>query len=156
MRTTIPARFTEWTQLFLRLVVGFGFAAHGNAKLARGPEGFAAILLALHVPAPHFMAWATALLEFFGGLGVMAGAFVPLLALPLSVILLTAALTVHLPYGYSSVRLTAVTPAGAQFGPIGYELDLLYFAALVTVAFAGPGPFSLDGWRLARQPASRR
>lgn len=156
MRMTLSARLPGWGQFFLRLVVGFGFAAHGYAKLARGPAGFATILLALHVPAPHFMAWATALLEFFGGLGVMAGAFVPLLALPLGVILLTAAITVHLPYGFSSVRLTAVTPAGAQFGPIGYELDLLYLAALLSVALAGPGRFSLDAWRLTRWPASRR
>jgi putative oxidoreductase len=152
----ISVRRTEWTQLFLRLVVGFGFAAHGYAKLARGPEGFAVILSALHVPAPHFMAWATALLEFVGGIGVMAGAFVPLLALPLAVILVTAAITVHLPYGFSSVRLTAVSSTGAQFGPIGYELDLLYLAALLTIAVAGPGRFSLDTWRLARWPASRR
>jgi putative oxidoreductase len=156
MKMTSSPRWTGWTQLLLRLVVGFGFAAHGYAKLARGPEGFAAILLALHVPAPHVMAWTTALLELFGGIGVMAGAFVPLLALPLAAILVTAAITVHLPYGFSSVRLTAVTTAGAQFGPIGYELDLLYFVSLLTLALGGPGPFSLDAWRRARWPASRR
>lgn len=134
----------ELSLLLLRLVVGFGFAAHGYAKLARGPAQFAAILTALHIPAPTVAAWVTALFEFAGGIAVMAGALVPFVALPLGLILLTALVTVHLPYGFSSVRLTGVTEQGATFGPIGYELDLLYLAALITVAMAGPGPFSLD------------
>jgi len=142
----------EYPLLLLRLVTGFGFAAHGYAKLARGPAQFAVILTALHLPAPQLAAWATALLEFAGGIGVMAGAFVTLLALPLGVILLTAMVTVHLQYGYSSVRLTGVTPQGASFGPIGYELDLLYLAALIVIAVAGPGPFALDRWIFRRSP----
>ena len=38
---------------------------------------------------------------------------------------LVAIFTVHLPYGFSSIKLMAVTPAGAQFGPVGYECNLL-------------------------------
>ena len=63
------------TLLPLRLMIGFGFAAHGYAKLSRGPEHFAAILAAIGVPQPHVMAWVTSLLEFLGGISVMAGAF---------------------------------------------------------------------------------
>ena len=149
MPTSVARR--ELALLLLRLVVGFGFAAHGYAKLARGPEQFAVILTALHIPAPTVAAWATALLEFAGGIGVMAGALVPFLAVPLGVILLTALVTVHLHYGFSSVRLTGVTPEGATFGPVGYELDLLYLAALITVAVAGPGAVALDRWIFPRR-----
>ena len=39
-----------WALLPLRLMVGFGFAAHGYAKLNRGPENFAIILTAIGVP----------------------------------------------------------------------------------------------------------
>jgi len=39
---------------------------------------------------------------------------------------------VHLPYGFSSVKLVAVTAAGPQFGPPGYECNLLYLACLAT------------------------
>ena len=152
---TDPVPRHAYPLLLLRLATGFGFAAHGYAKLARGPEQFAVILTALHLPAPHLAAWATALLEFFGGIAVMAGALVPFVAVPLGIILLTATATVHWQYGFSSVRLTGVTPAGATFGPIGYELDLLYLAALVTVAIAGPGAFALDH-RLRRRPAADR
>ena len=50
---------------------------HGFAKLSKGPEAFAAILHAIGVPAPHLMAWLTILVEVFGGLAVLLGAFVP-------------------------------------------------------------------------------
>jgi putative oxidoreductase len=70
------------------------------------------------------MAWATTLLELLGGVSVMLGAFVAPLSLPL--VMLTAMLGVHLPYGFSSVRLQAIAPSGAVFGPVGYELNLLY------------------------------
>jgi hypothetical protein len=52
----------------LRLVVGFGFMEHGYAKLARGPESFAAILHALGMPAPTLFAWITIVVELFGRL----------------------------------------------------------------------------------------
>jgi putative oxidoreductase len=146
----MPIDRTRWALLPLRLLVGFGFAAHGLAKLSRGPDQFAVILGALGVPAPHFAAWTTVLIECFGGVGVMVGAFVPLLAVPLAAIMLTAILTVHLPYGYSSIRLNGVTPAGAEFGPIGIELPLLYLGALAVLALGGPTMFSIDRWRAGR------
>ncbi|TCK43638.1 putative oxidoreductase [Paraburkholderia sp. BL8N3] len=146
---------SRWTPLPLRLIVGYGFMAHGYAKIVKNPEAFAGILHAIGVPAPHFMAWATIVIELLGGLAVMAGAFVPLVSLPMIAVLLVAALTVHLPYGFSSIKLMAVTAAGPRFGPPGYETDLLYLACLVALVFGGSGPFAVDGWRaLARK--SRR
>ena len=62
-----------WALLPLRLLIGFGFAAHGYAKLARGPEQFARILEAMAVPAPQLMAWVTSLLELLGGTSLMLG-----------------------------------------------------------------------------------
>src|ERR671924_2148280 len=40
-----------------RLMIGFGFAAHGYAKLSRGPKDFAAIRTAIGVPQPQLVAW---------------------------------------------------------------------------------------------------
>ena len=134
----------RWAPLPLRAIVGYGFIVHGYAKIANGPEHFAASLHALGVPASHPMAWATIALELLGGLAVLAGAFIPLLSLPLAGILLVAAITVHLPYGFSSIKLRAVTQAGPQFGPPGYEVNLLYLAALATLVLGGSGPFALD------------
>src|SRR5882757_4901906 len=134
----------RWAPIPLRLIVGFGFMEHGFAKLARGPDAFATILQALAVPAPHLMAWATILTELLGGLAVLLGAFVTLASVPMAALLLVAILTVHLPYGFSSIKLMAVTPAGAQFGPPGYECDLLYLACLAALVLGGSGPLAID------------
>jgi putative oxidoreductase len=140
----------------LRLAVGFGFAAHGFAKLTRGPDSFATILAAIGVPQPHITAWITCLIEFAGGISVMLGAFVLPLSLPLAAVMLTAMFTVHFQYGYSSVRLRAVTASGAEFGPVGYEMNLLYIAGLAALAFSGAGAFSIDRYLAARKQSARR
>ena len=145
----------RWALVPLRLVVGFGFAAHGYAKLARGPESFAAILSAIGVPAPHLAAWATVAVELLGGVAMMAGAGVVVVTPLLAAIMVTALFGVHLRYGFSSIRLKAITDMGAEFGPIGYELNLLYLAALVTLAASGPSMFSFDRWRARRRTTPR-
>jgi len=89
------------------------------------------------------MAWSTVLVEILGGLAVILGVFVTLASLPMAAVLLVAMFTVHLPYGFSSIKLTAVTAAGAQFGPLGYEVDLLYLACLAALVLAGPGPLAI-------------
>ena len=133
----------RWSAAPLRLLVGFGFVAHGYAKVVNGPEQFAASLRALGIPIPHVMAWATIGVELAGGAAILAGAWVTLVSVPLAAILLVAAITVHRPYGFSSIKLRSVTPSGPQFGPPGYEMDLLYLAALITLVMGGSGPYSL-------------
>jgi putative oxidoreductase len=91
------------------------------------------------------MAWLTILVELLGGFAVILGAFVTLVSLPMIVVLLVAMFTVHIPYGFSSIKLLAVTAAGARFGPPGYELDLLYIACLVALILGGSGPMAVDG-----------
>ena len=134
----------RWAPIPLRLIVGYGFMQHGFAKLSKGPEAFAAILHAIGVPAPHLMAWLTILVEVFGGLAVLLGALVPLASLPMAAVLLVAIFTVHLPYGFSSIKLLSVTSGRAQFGPPGYELDLLYLACLAALVLGGSGPMAID------------
>jgi putative oxidoreductase len=154
----LAARLGRWSPLPLRLIVGYGFMAHGYAKIVKHPENFAAILHALNVPAPHLMAWATIAIELLGGFAIFVGAFVPLVAIPMTVVLLVATFTVHLQFGFTSIKLMAVTSAGPQFGPPGYETDLLYIASLIALVFGGAGPLSVDGrlpWRntAVRSPA---
>jgi putative oxidoreductase len=110
----------------------------------KGPEAFIAILHAMGVPAPAVMGWATITIELLGGFLLFIGAFVTMVSLPTAAILIVAAVTVHLPYGFSSVKLVAVTSTGAKFGPPGYEVDLLYLACLATLVLGGSGPFSVD------------
>jgi putative oxidoreductase len=138
------SKLQRWAALPLRLIVGYGFIAHGYAKVMNGPDHFAAALQGLGVPAPQLAAWVTIAFELLGGFAVLGGAYIPLISVPLTVILLVAVFTVHLPYGFSSIKLRAVTAAGPQFGPPGYETDLLYIAALATLVLSGSGPLSLD------------
>ena len=118
---------------------------HGFAKLSRGPDMFAAILQGMGVPAPHLMAWLTILTELLGGFAVLLGAFVTIVSVPMTAVLLMAMLKVHLPYGFSSIKLLSVTSTGAKFGPVGYEVILLYFACLAALGIGGSGPFAIDG-----------
>jgi putative oxidoreductase len=143
-----------WSAIPLRLIVGYGLIAHGYAKIARGPAYFIDTLHALGVPWPKVMGWATILIEVIGGFAVLIGALIPLVSVPLAAILLVAAVTVHLPYGFSSIKLQSVTSDGPQFGKPGYETDLLYLACLATLVLGGPGPFAVDGL-LARAHARR-
>jgi putative oxidoreductase len=152
----LPGRFpiARWAPLPLRLIVGLGFMEHGFAKLSKGPDTFAAILHALAVPAPHFMAWVTIVTELLGGLAILLGGFVSLVSLPLAALLLVAIFTVHLPYGFSSIKLMAVTSSGAQFGPVGYECNLLYLASLAVLVLGGSGPLAIDGLLRKRRLSS--
>jgi putative oxidoreductase len=138
------APIARWAPIPLRLIVGYGFMQHGYAKLVKGPDAFAAILQGMGVPSPHFMAWATILVELLGGFAVILGAFVAIVSVPMAGVLLVALFKVHLPYGFSSIKLMAVTAAGPKFGPPGIEVNLLYLACLAALVMGGAGPFAID------------
>jgi putative oxidoreductase len=138
------ASIARWLPAPLRLIVGYGFVQHGFAKLSKGPVAFAVILHGLGVPAPHIMAWMTILVEILGGLAILLGAFVPLASVPMSAVLIVAILTVHLPYGFSSIKLISAASGQPRFGPPGYEVNLLYLACLVALVLGGAGPLSID------------
>jgi putative oxidoreductase len=149
-------KLAPWAPLPLRLIIGYGFIAHGYAKFARGPEAFAVILHTLGVPLPVLLAWSTSLVEMLGGVAILLGAFVPIVSLPMAIVLLTALFTVHLPYGFFSVKLAEVTASGIRFGPVGYEIILLYLAGLFALALGGAGPLSIDRWRCSGRSQADR
>ena len=140
----------RWGILPMRLLVGYGFIEHGFAKWSRGPDAFAGILHQLGVPMPHLAASLTIGTELLGGLALLLGVFVVWASIPTALVLVVAMVSVHLPYGFSSVKLLRITVSGAQFGPVGYELDLLYLAALLVIALQGPGPLSIHDARQRR------
>ena len=155
--TTFPLPIPmTWYAIPLRLIVGFGFMQHGYAKLARGPEDFINVLHAIGVPFPFLLGWATIIVEFVGGLLILLGAFVPLAAIPMIVVLAVAIFSVHLPNGFSSIKLLSFDAAGAHFGQPGYETDLLYVAALVALCLGGAGPLSADGFLNRPRPTATR
>jgi putative oxidoreductase len=70
-----------------------------------------------------------------------SGRFIPLVTIPMAIVLLVAMFTVHLPNGFSSIRLQSFDAAGAHFGQPGFETDLLYLAGLIALCLGGAGPY---------------
>ena len=159
---TAPPPFTvAWYSFPLRLIVGFGFFEHGYAKLDRGWENFADILQAIGMPFSDLFALATIVVEVVGGVMILLGAFVRVAAIPTGIVLLVAVFAVHLPNGFSSIKLQSFDASGAHFGQPGYETDLLYLAGLFALCIGGAGPLSVDRLLQRRlhgcgQPNSRR
>jgi uncharacterized membrane protein YphA (DoxX/SURF4 family) len=113
--------------LFIRIVVGIVFMAHGIQKL-QGIENVAGFFGMIHIPAPHFMAWVVALVETFGGLALILGAFTWIAASLLAFIMVVAILTAKLHTQFIG----------------GWEFDATLFATLVGVALMGAGRYSVD------------
>jgi len=126
--------------LFLRVVVGTIFAAHGTQKLfgwwgGCGLRGTAGWLGSSGFRPPLVMAFLVAVSET-SGLVFALGLVTPLAALALATTMVVAVGTVHWKNGFFSTKG-------------GYEFNLALWAAVIAVAAIGPGRFSLDrafGW----------
>jgi putative oxidoreductase len=127
------------------VVIGYGFMAHGWAKLSRGPSGFANLLTQIGAPFPEVTVWVSTFVELFGGLAIFVGAFVEVVSVPLIAMMLVAMFTVHLRYGFSAINTIGLAADGPQFGPPGYEINLLYIAVLLALILGGAGPLSVAG-----------
>jgi putative oxidoreductase len=147
-------RWQRWVPIPIRVILGAGFMVHGWAKWNRGPAVFAELLKQAHVPLPLANAWLVTLLEIFGGLALLMGAFVTIVSVPLILSMLGAMFTVNIKYGFSAVNTIGLTPEGPQLGPPGYEINLLYIAGLVVLILGGAGPLSIDALRKSRRPRS--
>jgi putative oxidoreductase len=146
----------QWSPLFLRLIIGYGFMAHGWAKLSKGPAGFEKLLAQTGVPFPHITSWISPVIELLGGLAIFLGAFVSITAIPLIFTMLVAIFTIQINYGFSSVKTIGLTPKGPLFGPPGYEINLLYIAGLISLMLTGAGIFSIDSLILRKKTKIKR
>ena len=139
-----------WTMLLLRLVLGVGFLLHGLAKLNRGPAKFAMLLEHIGAPYPLATAWMVTCLEILGGILLIIGLLVALVSVPLIISMLVALFTIHIHYGFSAVNTIGLAPSGPEFGPPGYEINLLYIAGLIALALSSPTAASVDQILLRR------
>ncbi|MGF7231680.1 DoxX family protein [Arachidicoccus sp.] len=136
--------------LVLRLIVGIGFMVHGYVKISRGTVGFEKLLIQIGVPFAHVNGLLVPYIELLGGLAVLTGLYLRMIAIPLIITMLVAMFSIQFHYGFSSVNTIGLTSAGPKFGPPGYEINLLYIACLISLIFTGPGIFSIDEERVKR------
>ncbi|KAA2239272.1 DoxX family protein [Chitinophaga agrisoli] len=147
----IKSKYQQLAPLFLRLIIGFGFMAHGWAKISRGTGGFEKLLTQAGVPFPHLNALIAPYVELLGGLAIILGAYTAVVAVPLIITMLVAMFYVQGNYGFSAVKTIGLTPEGPQFGPPGYEINLLYIGGLLSLMITGAGAISIDAWRLRKK-----
>ncbi len=138
--------FARYSSLPLRLVLGIGFVYHGYPKLftSSGREMFVGMLNQIGVPLSGLMSWIVAVVEFFGGLALIVGALLPVVALLGIINMLVAMFAVHLPHGFNFMNITGMTDQGPQFGMPGYEVNLLYIAGFAALLLGGSGRLSVD------------
>ncbi|MDB5137476.1 MAG: DoxX family protein [Mucilaginibacter sp.] len=136
--------YHQYAPFILRLVIGFGFMAHGWAKLSRGTAGFEKLLIQTGAPFAHISSYIVPFTELLGGLAIFIGVCASITAIPLIITMITATLTIQVHYGFSSVKTIGLTPNGPLFGPPGYEINLLYIAGLISLIITGAGMFSID------------
>jgi putative oxidoreductase len=122
----------------LRLAVGAVFVGHGAQKLfgVWGGGGLAetAAFFAQFGLAPAYpLAVAVAVVEFVGGLMLIAGVLTMIAAGALTVTMAVAIWKVHFAHGF--------------FLPNGYEFNVTLIGALVSLMLTGPGAFSIEGQR---------
>ncbi len=115
----------------LRITVGIVFLVHGYQKLFHmGFHGVAAFFSHAGIPLPLVSAVIVTLVEFVGGIMLVAGIGVRVAAALNAVDMAVAVFFVHLKHGF-----------GAQNG--GFEYPLTLLAATLCLALSGGGMFSL-------------
>ncbi len=112
--------------LLLRIGVGVIFIVAGWGKLT-GIEGTIGFFDGLGIPLPGIMAWVVAIVEFFGGIMVLLGAYAKIPYLLLAIVMVVALLTTKLGGEFSAARL-----------------DLMLLLTTLALFLMGSGAYSVD------------
>lgn len=118
----------DWSELPLRFIIGFMFLMMGIGKL-KNPAMISGMLTNLGLPGG--LGIVVALVEFVGGLALLAGYLVRHFAATLSVIMIVALFTAH-------------KAALFSLDFMGMGLALMSLAGLLSLMFSGAGNLSMD------------
>lgn len=121
-------KYHDVAHLLLRIGVGVIFIIAGWGKLT-GIEGTQGFFGNIGIPLPALMAWVVAIVEFFGGLMILLGAYIRIPALLMAVIMVVAILTTKLDGDFSAARVDflLLLMSGALFllGSGKYSIDAM-------------------------------
>ena len=122
--------------LLIRIIVGFGMAAHGAQKLfgwfgGYGPKGTGGFMESLGFRPGVAFAVMSGGGELFGGLLILLGLLGPVGPSLVIAVMTVAILTVHIRHGFFAANN-------------GYELPLMYIAGALTAAFTSSSMLTLD------------
>lgn len=120
--------------LILRVSLGAIMVAHGKGKIFGGMGEHYASVVKLGMPG--WLAYPSAIAEFFGGILLIAGLGTRIVAIFVLVNMLVALFKVHYPRGFT--------------GPGNYQFTLMLSAAAFVHMVMGAGAFSLD-WLFGRK-----
>ena len=125
----------NWGILILRLGIGIMFTAHGLQKAfgffgGPGVKGFAGMLSGLGFVPAIFWAYVAACTELLGGILLIAGVQVRLASALLFILIVVAAVKVHLGKGFFLSKG-------------GFEYTFVIAAACLALILLGPGKFSI-------------
>ena len=119
-------KYRPWMLSLLRIVTGFLFVEHGAQKLFGVLGGIGG----MHLAFPEKL-WFAGVIEFFGGLLILAGLLTRCVAFVCAGEMAYAYFTAHAPNGFWPV-------------PNHGEAAVLYCFVFLYFATAGAGPISLD------------
>lgn len=124
---TICKRCAPWGLTALRVVLGAILINHGYGKLFGDTSGMLAFFESTVLPAPGFMLMLAGIIEFFGGILLVAGLFTRVVASIVIVQFVVIVLFVKLQMGFSKM-----------------ELDLIILASAFALSCLGAGAAGID------------
>lgn len=124
--TQLDSKYSDLGLLLLRIGVGAIFIYHGWGKLT-GIEGVQGFFGNIGIPLPALMAWVVAIVEFFGGIMVLLGAYAKIPYLLLAAVMVVALLTVKISAGFEAARI-----------------DMMLLLTTLALFFLGSGSYSVD------------
>jgi putative oxidoreductase len=138
----VLASYPSWSLLVVRVGLGVVFFAHGAQKVLGwfGGPGLQTTIANMQkgLGIPPAATVIAALIEFLGGLALLAGFLARPAALGIIVVMLVAVSKVHLRHGF--FLNWSLTPGKGH----GYEFNLAIIAMALAVLIGGAGMFSVD------------
>jgi putative oxidoreductase len=125
--------YTPYLALLLRVVVGVSMVMHGYPKL-KNPKQAVQWTKGMGVPA--IATYLAITLEFFGGIALVIGLIVPIVAFFIALEMIGIIVMKK-----TKMKATYLTRQNAS----SYEIDILYLLLAITLLVLGAGALSIDG-----------